>query len=208
MLQNPRLQNLRLLKKDMQSNDWIISSFMFRYKEVSYIVLVHLFGKNLRKKDKYALVCLIFLSQNDLDHSLKVEANANSLLIDPKSLREYFGIEYSKNLGDILSQFTSKLNTYIPIKVPELYSNEQKEVMVSSLSESDSEDPNRKYCFAIKRNAKGARRSEFNANKAHLLRPTLFERYKDDTSISFCFSDDKKDERTNFEIMRSFSQNN
>lgn len=34
------LQNLRLLKKDVQINDWIISSLMFTYKKIKYIVLV------------------------------------------------------------------------------------------------------------------------------------------------------------------------
>lgn len=34
------LQNLRLLKKDVQINDWIISSLMFPYEKIKYIVLV------------------------------------------------------------------------------------------------------------------------------------------------------------------------
>lgn len=34
------LQNLRLLKKDVQINDWIISSLMFPYKKIKYIVSV------------------------------------------------------------------------------------------------------------------------------------------------------------------------
>lgn len=44
------LQNLRLLKNDMQLNDWIISSFMFPYNKIKYIVLVQLFNEKLKKK--------------------------------------------------------------------------------------------------------------------------------------------------------------
>ncbi|MGL5900098.1 MAG: DUF6037 family protein [Lactobacillaceae bacterium] len=46
------LQNLRLLKNDMQLNDydWIISSFMFLYNKIKYIVLVQLFNEKLKKK--------------------------------------------------------------------------------------------------------------------------------------------------------------
>lgn len=31
------LQNLRLLKNDMQLNDWIISSFMFPYNKINIL---------------------------------------------------------------------------------------------------------------------------------------------------------------------------
>ena len=79
--------------------------------------------------------------------------------------------------------------------------------MIASLSKSDPEDSNKIYCFAVKRDAKISKRSEFNGNKAHLLRSSLFEKYKDDDSISFCFSNNKEVEKTDSEIMQSFSQN-
>lgn len=142
-----------------------------------------------------------------MDHLLKVEANVNGLLIDAKTLRTYFGIEYFENLGDILSRFADRLNDFIPAKVPKSYFNDQKKAMIASLSKSASEDLNKIYCFAVKRNAKISKRSEFNGNKAHLLRSSLFEKYKDDDSIRFCFSNNKEVERTDSEIMQSFSQN-
>lgn len=43
------LQNLRLLKKDVQINDWIISSLMFPYKKIKYIVLVQLLNEKSKK---------------------------------------------------------------------------------------------------------------------------------------------------------------
>ena len=65
------------------------------------------------------------------------------------------------------------------------YLNHKKKAKVASLSKSKSEDPNKIYCFAVKRNAKSSKRSEFNGNKAHLLRSSLFKKYKDDDSIIF-----------------------
>lgn len=124
-----------------------------------------------------------------------------------KTLRTYFEIEFFLNLGDILSQFADRFNEFIPVKVPKSYFNDQKKAMVTSLSKSNSEDSNKIYCFAVKRNAKGSKRIEFNGNKAHLLRSFLFENYKNDDSISFCFSNNKEDERTDSEIMQFFSQN-
>lgn len=124
-----------------------------------------------------------------------------------KTLRTYFEIEFFLNLGDILSQFADRFNEFIPVKVPKSYFNDQKKAMVASLSKSNSEDSNKIYCFAVKRNAKGSKKIEFNGNKAHLLRSFLFENYKNDDSISFCFSNNKEDERTDSEIMQFFSQN-
>lgn len=137
-----------------------------------------------------------------MEYSLKVEAKVNGLFIDAKTLRTYF-----ENLGDVLAQFADRLNDFIPAKVPKSYFNDQKKAMIASLSKSDSEDPNKIYCFAVKRDAKGLKRSEFNGNKAHLLRSSLFKKYKDDDSIIFCFSNNKEVEKTDSEIMQSFSQN-
>lgn len=46
-----------------------------------------------------------------------MEVHVNGLLIDAKTLRTYFEIKHSENLGDILSQFADKLNDFIPAKV-------------------------------------------------------------------------------------------
>ena len=131
-----------------------------------------------------------------------MEVHVNGLLIDAKTLRTYF-----ENLGDVLAQFADRLNDFIPAKVPKSYFNDQKKAMIASLSKIVSEDPNKIYCFAVKRDAKVSKRSEFNGNKAHMLRSSLFEKYKDDDRISFCFLNNKEDERTDSEIMQSFSQN-
>lgn len=93
----------------MEMHDWTISSFIFCYKKNKYIVLVKRFVENEAKSDKFALVKLHFMRASDLSNELICEANKNKLLIDPKTMREYFEIEYTKNLGDILRQFTEYL---------------------------------------------------------------------------------------------------
>lgn len=73
--------------------------------------------ENEKKKEKYALVKLEFLRQSDLNSSLELEANSNSLFVATKTLREYFNVEYNENLGDILQQFKEYLSKFIPKKV-------------------------------------------------------------------------------------------
>lgn len=90
--------------------------------------------------------------------------------------------------------------------VTEKLSEEQTQVMSFSLSKSDSENPNKKYCFAVKRNPKGYSRSDFNDNKTRLLRPRLYKYFKDDKTISFCFSDAIENKKTDLEIIAHFSK--
>ena len=84
----------------------------------------------------------------------------------------------------------------------------KKQTMVRSLSISDSEDPEKVYCTMIRRNPQGKKRSEFNSDKTKLLRNKMFEYFKDDESISFCYSKDSKKEKNDSEILKNFSMLN
>lgn len=200
------LENLRQLKEDMRNKGWTICSFLFKYKKIEYIVLVKRFVGTEKRIDKYALVKLHFMKANNLSDELQVEANVKKLIVDPKKLREYFGIEYRENLGNILQQFTENLGRVIPTKMSETSSKMEKSAMVLSLSKSDSEDPNKIYCNKVRRNRDGGQRSEFNSDKTRLLRPMLFREFCNDKSISFCYYADKEMENDDATIIRNFSK--
>ena len=200
------LESLRQLKEDMRNKGWTICSFLFKYKNIEYIVLVKRFVGTEKRIDKYALVKLHFMKANNLSDELQVEANVKKLIVDPKKLREYFGIEYRENLGNNLQQFTENLGRVIPTKMSENSSKMEKSAMVRSLSKSDSEDPNKIYCNKVRRNRDGGQRSEFNSDKTRLLRPMLFREFCNDKSISFCYYADKEMENDDATIIRNFSK--
>lgn len=200
------LGNLKLLKEDMKNKGWTICTFTFRYKSINYIVLVKRFVGSVKRISEYALVKLEFMKENDLSDVLEVEANNNRLLIDAKTLREYFGIEYSDNLGDIINQFSNQLGDSIPANIKVNISGIEKQAMVRSLSVSDSEDPEKIYCTMVRRNPKGKKRSEFNSDKTKLLRGELFKFFKDDESISFCYSKEVEKENDDATILKNFSK--
>jgi hypothetical protein len=201
------LENLKLLKDDMVDNKWTICSFIFNYREIEYIVLVKRFVGRERRISTYALVKLNFMKTTDLNDDLEVEANSNGLIIKAKDLRQYFGIEYQENFGDILRQFTECLGNVIPLFVPDIVSTIEKRAMVLSLSKSDAEDPNRIYCTNVKRNPNGGQRSEFNSDKTKLLRKSLFEHFSNHSEISFCYSLDRTKENDDTTILRNFANN-
>lgn len=200
------LEKLKSLKEDMKKNGWTICSFIFKYKNKNYIVLVKRFVGSVKRISEYALVKLEFMKENDLTDVLEVEANSNRLLIDAKTLREYFGIEYSDNLGDIINQFSNQLGDSIPANIKVNISGIEKQAMVRSLSISDSEDPEKIYCTVVRRNPKGKKRSEFNSDKTKLLRGELFKFFKDDESISFCYSKELEKENDDATILKNFSK--
>ena len=202
------LENLRLLKAEMEKNDWIICSFLFSYKRIEYAVLVNRFTEKEKKKDRYALVKLQFIDINKPSKSLVVEANSKCLIIDTKILRAFFNIEYGENLGDILKQFTQYLGNNIPLQIPKEYSEIEKRLMVISLIKSDSEDPDKVFCFNIKRNPNGGRRTQYNSDKTKILRPNLFKFFSNDTNISFLYSSDRLKEKDDNYILKNFAKYN
>lgn len=204
--------NLRLLKKDMEDKGWWIDSFLFNYNRQDYIVLIKLYTEDEVKPD-YALLKIEFLKRENHDDSLLVPANTIKLFVNAKTLREYFNIQYSENLGDILRQFNKQLASFIPTKIIDNKTEAQKTAMTKSLSTSDSEDPDKIYCFKVRRNPSKqngflCQRSKFNDNKAKILRPTLYKRLKNETNLSFCFSKNQSEENSDETIIYNWTKNN
>ena len=200
------LSNLKLLNDDMKNKGWIITSFTFRYKTVNYIVLVKRFLSEEKKGNKYSLVKLEFMKENNLEDSLLVEANSKQIFVDAKIFREYFGIAYVPNLGDIFKQFYGIFGKSIPSIIKIVNTDFEKAAMVKSLSISDSEDPTKIYCTNVRRNPEGQKRSVFKSDKTKILRPRLYEYFKDEESISFCYSNDECKNNDDATILKNFSK--
>ena len=208
------LQNLHLLKTDMEKKGWMIDSFKFRYKRINYIVLVILFSRD-EPKDKYALVQLDFLNAANFNHHLLVSANAGGIMLSAEELRMFFGIRYAENLGDILQQFTELLGFHVPEKVSASKTKIEKQAVAHKITQTGCEEPDKIYCYTVKRNPviidtktgekKQAKRTPENDSKTRMLRRTLYERLGKDDSISFCYSDDPAMSRTDEEIISSWT---
>mgnify|MGYP001801912591 CR=1 FL=1 len=199
-------ENFKLLKKDMEENGWVIEAFPFNYKNNNYIVLAKLYLKD-ESRPKYALLKTEIIKRNDINESITYPVNSNGFIdIDVQEFREFFDIEYSKQLGNILQQFNAYFSEFIPTEINLNKPETLKEVMVSSLSKSDSEDPDKIYCFTVTRNGERGNRSDFNDNKTRLLRPNLYLKFKDDLTISFCYKKEKKEEKSDSEILLNFAK--
>ncbi|MBJ2221350.1 DUF6037 family protein [Pseudomonas sp. MF7453] len=197
-------ESFNLLKADMIENGWAIEGFPFNYKSHDYIVLAKLYEKG-EKRPKYALIKIEILKSKNINERLALAVSANGFIIEPKLLREFFNIEYGENLGDILSQFNEYFAQFIPTQITLGKSPQVEDAMVESLSKSDSQDPKKRYCYGVMRNQDGRTRTLFNDNKTRLLRPTLYQEFSRDQSISFCYSIDTNDHKSDAVIIQIFS---
>ena len=145
------LQNLFSLRADMQRKGWTIDSFRFPYNGVNYIVLVILY---LSGEDKgYALLKLDILHPEDFKYHLLVPANSKGLICGAMDLRIFFKIppDY-EHLGDALRILTRQLGYCTPTKVNTSKSQTEKKAIVYKISDENSDDAEKLYCFAVKRN--------------------------------------------------------
>ena len=129
-------------------------------------------------------------------------------MVEAQTLREFFGIEWVENLGDILHQFTEQFGKWIPVEIKDL-SEGQKKAVVRQLGISDaSDDPDKIYCIDVRRSGTRAdgslkERSPFNSQKSEFLRPELYAKFKDDLNLRFCYSVDPSAEKTDRQIIAS-----
>ncbi|MGV0396732.1 DUF6037 family protein [Corynebacterium suicordis] len=198
------LKNLRALRDDMRAQEWVITCFPFNYNQGQYFVFVRRYIPN-GSGPKYALVELCFADCSDLSRTLVVPANSRKLMPDDLAeFRDYFGIRWVDNPGEFLQQFAERLGPNVPGHVVRLSPVEQ-EAVRDRLLASDSEDPAKVYCTGVMRNRSSANRTPYNAQKTRMLRPTLFARWENDPAISFRYSIDHEDHRTDEEILRAFT---
>lgn len=182
------LSNIPILLKNLRDNAWHITSFLFRYKNITYIVLFEDLKYLTLQQSNYC-VMLTFIDSSNIERTLSVKANSSCFEFCVKEFREYFNIEYSDNLGDVFHQFYIYFNKVIPLNVNLHQTQLERELVINKLNQRDND--NSTCCYAVKRNpvvnGKQYRRSIFNDEKCRLLNPELYEYFKNDKTISFCF---------------------
>ncbi len=61
MIEKIRFENLPKLLKSMEQKDWIIDSFLFRYKKEDYAVILKTYNEKERKPNNFAVAKLEFM---------------------------------------------------------------------------------------------------------------------------------------------------
>ncbi len=206
------LKNLKVLRKEMIVNEKAVIVFRFVYKEITYFIAVCLLTEEDRKKKEaeYALVRLCFMKENNINDFLDCYANSVKITAGLTELRKFLGVEYQENGLDWINSFLDRLGKKIPTDVSIPSASEQ-DVIMRTICRNENRDPNRiyrNYMFRNgKENGKQKHRTEYNGQLASIRFPVLYPRFRNDKTISFAFTDDKKAEKSEEEILWNFEQN-
>lgn len=204
-----RFKNLPLLLTDMEKKGWIIDSFPFEYNGVNTIVILRRYIENQKKPNKYAKAEIEFIDENNIEHMICGYVDLYEVYFNNAiEFYNFFKINRSNdNPRELFLNFSESFSKIIPIeKVIIKENNNEKEILAKRTERND----NRIYCYDVQR--KGSRkdgslkqRSIENSNKAELLRPFLYQKYKGDINLSFYFSPNPEDELSDEEILRKIA---
>lgn len=202
------LANLRLLRDDLARCGWVITCFSFLYKQHKYFVLVERYIPPRIPPD-YQLVQLTFVDSRDTDNTLSTPANSKGTAASAQELREFFGIDWAPNLRDLIGQFHARLGEFVPSSLPRSFAPEEQALVLRQLDKSASEDPDKRYCFDVRRNGNRDdgtpnRRSSFNSQKTEMIRPELYARLKNDQNISFFYTVNPEEDQSDAKILARF----
>ena len=204
--------NIGYLLKDLRDNGYHMTAFSFKYKEIEYDVLFEDNGNIDERKNRYAIVVLTFIDTNNPSRKYTLWCNQNRLIFNnTREFRDFFGIEYTTNLGDIFKQFYNYFVSFVPNKIPITNKRQNMEIDRHLASRDGKRDPNAIYCYDVrrlgKRNNKQSHRSIFISNLTKRRKPKLFEMLKNDSTITFYYSPNENDELTDEELINKFRKN-
>ncbi len=203
-----RFENLPQLLNDMRSKRWTIDAFNFQYNNERYIVILKLYGDNETKPSKYAQAKIEFLRYNNTNVSINAyidffEVHFNSTW----EFCGFFGVQNNNANRNLFVDFSNVFKNCIPnskiFNKPNVYNVEMSKRL-------DGNNPNAIYCYDIHRNGtfsdgRPHQRTVENSNKAFLICPIAYEKFKDDWNLSFYFSDDPQKQLSDKELIQKVS---
>lgn len=203
-----RFNSLPLLLTDMEKKNWIIDSFPFFYKKNKYIVILIRYTTNI-KPSKFAKASIEFIEEKDISKSIKGYIDFFEVHFHSTSeFCNFFNVIPGDANRKLFEDFSEIFKQFIPDSKQENHDNNIKTLMATRINDHNG---NGIFCYEIKRNGKydngmPHKRSIENSNKAKLLNPALYEIVKNDTNLSFCFSPNPQDKKSDEEIIRIFSE--
>lgn len=199
-----------LLLSDMEARGWLIDSFPFTYNHVETIVILKRFRSGETKRKPYDVVKLEFIYRDNAKCSIHAYADFFNVRFETvKQFVDFFHIIGRNFDRDLFDDFSQYFAPFIPTAKIVRKTDRQERELLGSRAEGNN--PDAIYCFDVRRSGfkddgTPKTRSIENDNKAAVLRPELYQKYKGDMTLSFFFSANPQDERTDEEIMATVAQ--
>jgi hypothetical protein len=206
-----RLENLPNLLNDMKNKSYVIDSFPFTYNTISTIVIIKTYYKTERKPHKYAYAKLEFINSKNITDSITAYCDFFEVHFNNAEMfYRFFNISHGIGSRAVFIAFAECFAKAIPNqKVIDKVDPIERRLLGGR---SEGNNPNAVYLFEVRRNGlkengERKKRTIENSNKTETLRKYIYDKYKDDDHLSFCYSDSPERELEDDEIIKRFASN-
>ncbi|EMJ4211535.1 hypothetical protein RD728_002311 [Enterococcus faecalis] len=207
-------ENLKSLLSDMKEKGWNITGCSFDYNEHEFVALISRAEEDL-KEFPLATSKIIIYKDSNLNEELVCYSLEHWLHVDVPRFYNFFELKGSNNIPfkKILARFIRFLDKGISPTFKKDVKVEINQAILKYVSVSDSDDPDKLYCFSVghsrkRKNGEPGRRSSFNTEKTKRLRETLFEKLGKFEELSFRYTKNPLKEKEDWEIIRNFENRN
>lgn len=211
-----RLERLDSHILSMKDQKVVISGFNFSIKKTVYPTVISIENTDLPIMEyRHAECAITVFKSNNVDNKLSMIYTGTWLSVQSGDIYSFFGFDTNDKSGnhfkELLNFIGKSMNSCIPDKYTDNLEKFVQAAIYESIAQSDPEDPNKRYCIGVKRNpithnGVFGKRSKFNTEKTHKLRPSLFQYFYKDESLSFLYSEDSTKENNDVEIIRKYNE--
>ncbi|MFI3622635.1 DUF6037 family protein [Vagococcus fluvialis] len=200
----------------MNNEEFCLGRFNFNYNDVDCASIISIDKKDLNRSTYTSKAKLIIFNQ--CNEKLEAYVHTKGLSFPYENYYEIFCDFFRITRGNGKTSFKilndsllNSMNFGVSIDVDNF--GDTKDLLIEYASrKEDSKNPDRIYCTGLKLNSlkddsTREQRTSFNDAKSRISRRVLYMEYGQDKNISFNYSIDKKDEKTDFEIIRNFNNN-
>ncbi len=176
--------NLVAFLADMHDMEWHIASFLYTYNGVHTAVSVE-DTACFNPSNQWVICRLTFFDLDEQNRIFQTETTRQSFQANITDIRHFFKIQYAPNLRDFLDSFYAYFAEHTPRNVNRQPRHDE-ENAIKRTYEKLGENPYTN-CYGILHNKNKGQRRPQNSDKALKYAPDIYEHYKNDTNISFCF---------------------
>ena len=189
------LSNFNVLKSNLKRLNRLVSVLKFEYNGITCYMVFHVLDKLI---DGIWTIKLTFHNPKDRTYDFECYATQQRMSFEFYQFANFFHIAKGDGTHKVqlVQNFYSYLNDTMDTNVPEYYSDTARNYMRSCVLEDDDK---RRYLYDVKRN-NGTRRTK-NNDKAAVLYPDIYEEFREQTKLSFYFSDKPEKECTLIQIL-------
>lgn len=189
------LSNFNVLKSNLRRLNRLVSVLKFEYNGITCYMVFHVLDKPI---DLIWTIRLTFHNPKDKTYDFECYANQQRMSFEFYQFANFFHIAKGDGTHKVqlVQSFYSYLNDTMDTNVPEYYSDTARNYMRPCVLKDDDK---RRYLYDVKRN--NGTRSGKNNDKAMILYPEIYHEFRNQSGLSFFFSEHEEDECTLIQIL-------